>query len=60
MKATMTKIGEGAFADVYGCQKDDWKKVAIKVSKEIVPTISSQQVGFSVISGSHSVGETRV
>jgi len=32
MKATMAKIGEGAFADVYGCQKDDWKKVAIKVS----------------------------
>ncbi len=28
---TMTKIGEGAFADVFGCQKEGWDKLAIKV-----------------------------
>lgn len=33
MIATMTKIGEGAFADVFGCQKEGWKKLAIKVTE---------------------------
>ncbi|XP_064383267.1 serine/threonine-protein kinase haspin-like [Halichondria panicea] len=28
---TMTKIGEGAFADVFGCQKEGWDKLAIKI-----------------------------
>lgn len=32
MIATMTKLGEGAFADVFGCQKEGWDKLAIKVS----------------------------
>ena len=32
MRATLTKIGEGAFADVFGCQKEGWDKLAIKVS----------------------------
>ena len=31
MVATLSKIGEGAFADVYGCQGDDWRKLALKV-----------------------------
>ena len=31
MVATLTKLGEGAFADVFGCQKEGWKKLAIKV-----------------------------
>ncbi len=31
MIATLTKIGEGAFADVFGCQGDDWTKMALKV-----------------------------
>ena len=30
---TMTKIGEGAFADVFGCQKEGWDKLAIKVRR---------------------------
>lgn len=30
MVATLTKLGEGAFADVFGCQKEGWKKLAIK------------------------------
>ena len=32
MIATLSKIGEGAFADVYGCQGDDWRKLALKVT----------------------------
>lgn len=31
MVATLSKIGEGAFADVYGCQGDDWRKLALKI-----------------------------
>ena len=31
MVQTLSKIGEGAFADVYGCQGDDWRKLALKV-----------------------------
>ena len=31
MRATLTKLGEGAFADVYGCQKEGWDKLAVKV-----------------------------
>lgn len=31
MRATLTKIGEGAFADVFGCQKEGWDRLAIKV-----------------------------
>ena len=31
MAATLSKIGEGAFADVFGCQGDDWRKLALKV-----------------------------
>lgn len=31
MVATITKIGEGAFADVFGCYADDWKQLALKV-----------------------------
>ena len=36
MVATLTKIGEGAFADVFGCQKEGWKKLAIKVHAHCV------------------------
>ena len=52
MIATLTKIGEGAFADVFGCQKEGWDKLAVKVSSGS----ASQQRYFS---GSHSsdVGE---
>lgn len=32
MIATLTKLGEGAFADVFGCQKEGWDRLAIKVS----------------------------
>lgn len=35
MRATLTKIGEGAFADVFGCQKEGWDRLAIKVSQQI-------------------------
>ena len=35
MVATLSKIGEGAFADVYGCQGDDWRKLALKVKYSI-------------------------
>lgn len=31
MRATLTKIGEGAFADVFGCQKEGWDKLAVKI-----------------------------
>ena len=31
MVATLTKIGEGAFADVFGYQKEGWDKLALKV-----------------------------
>ncbi|CAI8047892.1 Serine/threonine-protein kinase haspin homolog [Geodia barretti] len=31
MVRTLSKIGEGAFADVYGCQGDDWRKLALKI-----------------------------
>lgn len=31
MIGTITKLGEGAFADVFGCQKEGWDKLAIKV-----------------------------
>lgn len=31
MEATLTKLGEGAFADVFGCQKEGWDKLAVKV-----------------------------
>ena len=31
MVATIDKLGEGAFADVFGCMKEDYTKLAIKV-----------------------------
>lgn len=36
MRATLTKIGEGAFADVFGCQKEGWDKLAVKVRINIL------------------------
>lgn len=36
MKRTLTKIGGGAFADAFGCQKEGWEKLAIKVNNVLV------------------------
>lgn len=36
MVATLSKIGEGAFADVYGCQGGDWRKLALKVKLKLI------------------------
>ncbi len=33
MRATLTKIGEGAFVDVFGCQNEEWERLAIKVKR---------------------------
>lgn len=35
MKRTVTKIGDGAFADVYRCQNETWDKLAIKVNRTL-------------------------
>ncbi len=46
---TMTKIGEGAFADVFGCQKEGWDKLAIKVHcSSTVRTSYPEDVGWVV------------
>ena len=38
MVSTLTKLGEGAFAEVFGCQNEDKEKLALKVqSQYIVP-----------------------
>ena len=36
MKATLVKIGEGAFVDVFGCQNENWDSLAIKVKYNMV------------------------
>ena len=41
MVATITKIGEGAFADVFGCYADDWKQLALKVWTGVVSDMGS-------------------
>ena len=49
MVATLSKIGEGAFADVFGCQGDDWTKFALKVH-----TCSSSVSAMTVLPSSLS------
>ena len=48
MIATMTKLGEGAFADVFGCQKEGWDKLAIKVSVRTCSLVVDSEKYLSV------------
>ena len=34
MVSTLTKLGEGAFAEVFGCQNEDKEKLALKVQSQ--------------------------
>jgi len=38
MVSTLTKLGEGAFAEVFGCQNRDKEKLALKVHM-VPPTV---------------------
>ena len=65
MRATLTKIGEGAFADVFGCQKEGWDRLAIKVSQGVggllvvlvvvLWPLSSPQAAFVWLSALHCI-----
>jgi hypothetical protein len=49
MRATLSKIGEGAFADVFGCQKEGWDKLAVKVCQNHLLIVQSWCMYLAVL-----------
>ncbi len=45
----MTKLGEGAFAEVFGSQQEDKSRLALKVHVVIINFIQSVKVTFSLL-----------
>ena len=43
MVSTLTKLGEGAFAEVFGCQNGDKEKLALKVPPQYIVPLTVQE-----------------